>query len=115
MLKVVSAGLWKAIAVKGKRAATRRAAIAYVGDSPPLTFGDGDILIVDASDPSIASGRTSAKALKRFQRAGAELFSHRNLHAKVMLLDDWVVIGSANDSQHSARAYVEAALVSDPA
>ena len=90
----------------------RRAAIAYVGKSPPIRFGEGDLLVVDASDASIKAGRTSAKILGAFHKARAELYSHSNLHAKVILLDDWAVVGSANASQNT---YIEAALITDRA
>lgn len=110
MLRVVSSGLWRIVGSKARHASVRRAAIAYVGKSPPIRFGEGDLLVVDASDASIKAGRTSAKVLRAFQEAGAELYSQPNLHAKVMLLDDWVVVGSANASQNS---YIEAALITD--
>lgn len=113
MLKVLSRGLWSVITSKSKSAGTRHAAIAYLGDSPPISFGSGDVLIVDASDASIKSGRTSAKELQKFHKAGADLWSHQNLHAKVMLLDDWAIVGSANASRNSQNAHVEAAVVTD--
>ena len=91
----------------------RRAAIAYVGDSPPMIFGKGDLLVVDASDSSIKSGRTSAKVLAAFYEAGAELFSNPHLHAKAMVLDDWAVVGSANASRHSENVYIEAAVITN--
>ncbi len=46
-------------------------------------------------------------------RAGAKLYSRENLHAKVMLLDDWPVVGSANASNASVNTYVEAILITD--
>ncbi len=113
MLRVLSKGLWSVIASKSKSAGTRRAAIAYLGESPPIKFGSGDLLIVDASDASIKAGRTSAKVLRTFHKAGVDLWSHSNLHAKVMLLDDWAVVGSANASRQSKNTYVEAAVVTD--
>lgn len=113
MLRVVSKGLWAVIARKSHEAGSRRAAIAYLGESPPIRFGTDDVLIVDASDASIKTGRTSAKVLQRFQKAGAQLWSHPNLHAKVMLIDDWAVVGSANASSQSQNAYVEAAVITD--
>ena len=113
MLRVISTGLWSAIASKSDKAGSRRAAIAYIGESPPVRFGSEDVLIVDASDASIKAGRTSAKVLQQFHKAGAELWSHANLHAKVLLIDDWAVVGSANASRHSQNTLVEAALITD--
>ena len=113
VLKVVSNRLWSVVGAKSRAASMRRAAIAYVGDSPPMIFGKGDLLVVDASDSSIKSGRTSARVLAAFYKAGAELFSNPHLHAKVMVLDDWAVVGSANASRHSEIVYIEAAVITD--
>ena len=75
MLRVESKDLWTIIATKSEKAATRRAAIAYVGNSPPIAFKNGDVHVVDASDESIKTGRTSAKAPHTFHKAGVELWS----------------------------------------
>ena len=58
MLRLMSGGLWDEVGAKSRRASVRRAAIAYVGSSPPIRFGKGDLLVVDASDASITAGRT---------------------------------------------------------
>lgn len=113
MLKLLSADLWATIRQKAVKAKRRRAAIAYVTDPRLLPLGAGDVLVVDASDASIAAGRTSAKVLAGYLRAGASLFNVPNLHAKVLVLDDWAVIGSANASLRSSEYYVEASVVSD--
>ena len=113
MLKILSDDLWKTLARKSKNASRRKAAIAYLGESPPITFDREDTLIVDASDASIKCGRTSAKTLSRFHGSGTRLYSLSNLHAKFLLIDDWAVIGSANASVHSANVYIEAAVITD--
>ncbi len=113
MLKIVSENLWKTIRAKAKHAACRRAAIAYVHDPSLLPLRRGDILVTDASDASIAAGRTSAIVLDGYLKSDVELFSLSNLHAKVLVLDDIAVVGSANASNHSATVYVEAAVVTD--
>lgn len=69
--------------------------------------------MVDASDASIAAGRTSAEVLAGYLAAGAALFNVPNLHAKVLVLDDCTVIGSANASLRSSHYYVEASVISD--
>ncbi|MCP2090035.1 UNVERIFIED_ORG: hypothetical protein J2Y81_006122 [Paraburkholderia sediminicola] len=113
MLKLLSADLWDTIGEKAVKAKRRRAAIAYVTESRLLPLGAGDVLVVDASDASIAGGRTSAEVLAGYLTAGASLFNVPNLHAKVLVLDDWAVIGSANASQRSNNYYVEASVISD--
>lgn len=113
MLKVVSANLWSAIRKKAQHAEQRKAAVAYVTDSALLPLRKGDLLVTDASNASIAGGRTSAAALQKYFKAGVELFSLPALHAKILVLDDWAVVGSANASQHSASFYFEAAVIAD--
>jgi hypothetical protein len=113
MLKLLSADLWTTIGQKALKAKRRLAAIAYVTDPRLLPLGAGDVLVVDASDASIAAGRTSAKVLAGYFRAGASLFNVPNLHAKVLVLDDCAVIGSANASRRSTEYYVEASVISD--
>jgi hypothetical protein len=113
MLEVVSENLWARIRKKAKHARQRKGAIAYVTDSSLLPLRGGDVLVTDASDASIAGGQTSAIALNQYFKAGVCLFSLPALHAKVVVLDDWAVIGSANASQHSAFVYFEAAVLTD--
>ena len=113
MLEIVSENLWEIIREKAKYAAHRRAAIAYVTDASLLPLRGGDILVTDASDASIASGRTSALVLEEYLKSEVELFSLSNLHAKVLILDDIAFVGSANASHNSANFYVEAAVETD--
>lgn len=113
MLKIISANLWDTIQKKAKHAQHCRAAIAYVTDPALLPLRNGDLLVTDASNASIAAGRTSAVTLEKYFKSGVDLFSLSDLHAKVLVLDDWAVVGSANASQHSALVYFEAAVLSD--
>ena len=113
MHQLVSEGLWELIEDLASKATIRRAAIAYVSIDSPLNFGEGDLLITDASDASIKAGHTSARVLGRALKSGAHLFSLPNLHAKVMVLDRHAVIGSANLSESSRSHLTEAALVTE--
>jgi len=89
--------------------------VAYVTDAKLLPLRKGDLLVTDASDPSIAGGRTSAETLLHYFNKGVQLFSLSALHAKILVLDDWAVVVSANASQQSASVYIEAALVAESA
>ncbi|MDT4969390.1 MAG: hypothetical protein QOJ64_4127 [Acidobacteriota bacterium] len=113
MNQVVSKDLWKQIARLASKSERRIAAIAYVTNEGAIKFGAGDILIVDASDQVVACGQTSASLLRKAHRRGAEIYSLRGLHAKVLVLDDLAVIGSANLSASSANSLVEAAILTD--
>ncbi len=113
MIRVVSKGLWKEIRALVKKGSTKAAAIAYVS-SEEISFGEGDILVTDASDDQIASGQTVAMILDKALKRGATVYSLAGLHAKVIVLDRVAVIGSGNMSGNSAdgRA-IEAAIITD--
>lgn len=113
MNKLVSKGLWAEVARLAKKSRVKMAAVAYVTSDEFIEFGEGDLLIVDASEPAIKSGQTSAQVLRRAVERGAEVFSCQGLHAKVMLLDGIAVVGSANVSHSSAHHLIEAALLTD--
>lgn len=112
-MKVLQAKLlWDEISALSSECNHRQCAVAYVTDTTSVAFSDGDILIVDASDESIMAGSTSASELEKLFRLGVELYCCQNLHAKIYLLDNWLVIGSCNLSLKS-RSLIEAGLVTD--
>jgi len=89
------------------------AAVAYVSKGSPLKFGDGDILICDASASAIKSGETDAGILMAFKKNGARIYSCDNLHAKIMVCGKYAVIGSSNLSESSEESLLEASLITD--
>jgi len=109
--ELISDNLWPTLRKLAARSSTKRAAVSYVTTDAFIKFGDGDVLVTDASDSCISSGQTSAKLLANAHKRGAELYSLPGLHAKVLLLDGTAVIGSANLSETSANDRIEAAWV----
>jgi hypothetical protein len=88
-------------------------AIAFVGSGAGalLPLKAGSCLVADVSEASVKAGRTSPNVLRRLiSRNGVRVFSVRNLHAKVIVTDTRAFIGSANASQSSASALIEAVL-----
>lgn len=112
MEQVLSDGLWKALRDLASKAKLKRAAIAYFTRNH-LLLGKGDVLVVDASDKVIQCQATSAALLGQLFDAGVAIYCYQGLHAKIALLDDIAVIGSANSSKHSADRLVEASVISD--
>lgn len=112
MQKLLHDELWKQLDRRARASKSRRAAIAYVTEDH-LGLRDGDQLIVDASDPAVRSGETNAKLLLQLYRSGVEIYSRRGLHAKIILLDDVVFVGSANMSKSSAERLDEAGILTD--
>jgi len=115
MLRVVSAGLWKEIARLSKRNSPRFAAIAYVSSDARVQFGDGDVLVCDATDEAIKSRQTSARVLHAAYRRKAKIYNSPGLHAKALVLGRVSVVGSANLSESSASHLNEAAIITNDA
>lgn len=87
------------------------AALAYVSTDRYCSFKKGDVLVCDASESAIKSGQTSSLTLAKFFRAGAEIYSCENLHAKVLVIGSKVIIGSCNLSVSSANTLRELAIL----
>jgi len=113
MQKILSSDIWKEIGKRAKTANRRKAAIAYV-TRDQIGFKAGDVLVVDASKKAIASGQTDAPQLRELSRKGVAIYSQEGLHAKVLLLGTYSVVGSANMSGSSGDL-IEAAVISDSA
>lgn len=113
MNKIVSDLLWDEIDALAEKSKTKLAAIAYVFDDSKIRFGRNDVLVVDASDTAIKAAQTSVRLLQDALARGAELYSCPGLHAKVIVLDQTAVVGSANMSRSSRNELVEAALISE--
>jgi len=111
MIKFESNTLWNDITRLSQRASHRAAAVAYVSDDRDVQFGMGDVLVVDASDAAIAGRRTDREVLARALERGAEVYHVEDLHAKAMVFDDTVVVGSSNISRNAAEELVEAAII----
>jgi len=112
MDQILTDNVWKQIARQACKEKRKYAAIAYVSNDQYVRFGKGDILVCDVSDQAIRTGETSPAVLLRFFKAGAQLFSRPNLHAKIMVFGKNVLIGSCNLSDSSATSLREAALLS---
>jgi len=113
MITVKSDGLWPELQKLFKKSNNIKAAVAYVSDDSSISFGKGDILVVDASDVSIAGGRTSGSVLKSSYKKGAKLYSCDTLHGKVIVFDHHAYIGSANISKNSMEHLDEIGIISD--
>lgn len=104
---------WKAI-TKAVNGCDGRiyAASGYVGSGAYdlLPLRKGDVLVCDASPPTVRNGSTDPRALRPFLKAGVEVWSKAGLHAKVIVLPKRAFVGSANASSNSANRLFEATL-----
>src|SRR3989337_4427162 len=98
--------VWTTILELSSSCDMKKAAVSYVSSDAILKFGQGDTLVVDASDDAIQAGQTSGSVLQRALTRGARVVSIPRLHAKVMVFGATAVVGSANISVRSTRELI---------
>jgi hypothetical protein len=113
MDKILTNNSWSTISSQIPKHSPKFAAIAYVSKNSPLEFGDGDVLICNASAAAISNGNTDARTLLTFKKNGARIFSCENLHAKVVVCGKFAIVGSSNLSKSSEEDLLEATLITD--
>ena len=111
MDKLLTGNIWKQISGQASKEHRRAAAIAYVSEPQHLKLKKDDVLICDASDAAIKTGVTTAKALRAYLNSRVRLYSHPNLHSKLLVFGANVLVGSCNVSTSSANRLREAALL----
>lgn len=89
-------------------------AVAYLGNdgSKLLPLKKGDRLILDMSLATVKAGTTNPFEVEKLIKRGVKVFTRRNLHAKVILTEKSVLVGSANISKNSRDTLDEAAIYS---
>jgi hypothetical protein len=113
MEKIFTNESWKQILEILPKKKPRFAAVAYVSSGCPIDFRKGDTLICDASERAIKYGETDANTLKMLHGNGVEIFSLENLHAKVLVCEQYCVVGSSNLSDSSENYLYEGTLITD--
>lgn len=108
-------GVWPEISrlARNARRGSRLVAVPYVGPNAIdfLPLGRGDRLVADCRPATASSGVTDPAALRAYLNAGVDVYRWRWLHAKVYVLGDVAVIGSANASDSSRGRLDEAAVL----
>jgi hypothetical protein len=112
MEQFLTGDIWKKVNKLLTKRQKKIACIAYV-TSDKLKLTKGDTLICDASTFSIKFGETSAKTLEIYFNRGVNIYSNQQLHSKVLLTDNFLVIGSANLSKSSAERLTESSVITE--
>lgn len=113
MAKLLTAReVWTEIRLAVRRGRSRHVAVAFLGSASPrlLALRSGDLLVVNLSESAVRNGSTSVRAARAFYRRGVHLCNSEQLHAKLFVFDDTVIVGSANASENSASILLEAAV-----
>jgi hypothetical protein len=63
------------------------------------------------SPATVTAGSTDPHEIEKLIRRGVQAFTRRNLHAKIVVADKWVISGSANVSRRSQSLLDEAAIL----
>jgi phosphatidylserine/phosphatidylglycerophosphate/cardiolipin synthase-like enzyme len=63
------------------------------------------------SPATVRAGSTDPREVEKLIQRRVEVFTRRNLHAKIVLADKSVIFGSANVSKHSQQVLDEAAIL----
>jgi hypothetical protein len=115
---LVGAELWRSLRKLAAGAKQRRwLAVAYLGPEAEHQFPlqAGDRVVVALSPSNVMGRRVDPRVLAGWAKKGVMVSACPELHAKVYLFDDAVVVGSANASWSSESTLLEAALFSrDP-
>jgi PLD-like domain len=112
---LINDNLWQVLSDINKSPGHIDAAIAYLGNegSRLLPLKRGDCLVVDLSPATVRAGSTNPYEIGKLIKRGVQVFTRRNLHAKIVIADKKVLVGSANISKNSHDILDEAALLTD--
>ncbi len=107
--------LWRSLTDRIKLARHVEAAVAYFGQegSRLLPLNSGHRLVVDMSITTVRAGGTDPREIEKLIRRGVKVFTRRNLHAKIVVADKCVIVGSANVSKRSRDLLDEAGILAD--
>lgn len=110
-------GVWPRITELVNNNQRNYVAVAFVSSDAHelLPLSSGDTLVVDMSRERVRSGATNPYAVRKFVEAGVSVFTYKGLHAKVSVLGNRTVVGSANVSNAANNHLDEAVLITNDA
>ena len=93
------------------------AAFAYFGHDGAKLFPlkRGDRLFIDMSPATVKEGGTNPNEIEKLIKRGVQVFTRSNLHAKIVITDKVVLVGSANVSKSSRDNLEEASILTNDA
>lgn len=112
-VELVTSNIWRLITKTVKSHASKSmVAVAYFGQNAAsmLPLKKGSTLLVDASEKAIKSGQTCPAELLKLYYKGVKVYSLENLHAKIYVVGNTLLIGSANVSGNSSIRLQEAII-----
>lgn len=115
MIRLLSNDIWTTIKKLSQKSKRTKIAVAYFGTgaTKQLKLKTGDTLIVAMGLNNVKSGQVNPFELEILLDKGVKLFNLSNLHSKIYLFDDKVIVGSANVSTNSENALIETGILTD--
>lgn len=112
---LINNDLWRVLPEVIKASKHTSAAFAYFGQDGAklLPLKNGDCLVVDMSPATVKAGTTNPHEIEKLIKRGIRVFTRQNLHAKIVISDKKVLVGSANVSKNSRDILDEAAILTD--
>jgi PLD-like domain len=117
MIKFLAEDIWTSIKQLSKKSKLTKVAVAYFGTNgaKQLNLKKSDTLIVAMSINNVKMGQVNPFEIEKLYKKGVNIFTVQNLHSKIYLFDNEVIIGSANVSTNSENTLLEAGiLTNDP-
>jgi hypothetical protein len=105
-LELVTSNIWRLITQTFKSHPSKSmVAVAYFSQNAAimLPLKKGSTLLVNASEKAVKSGQTCPAELLKLYYKGVKVYSLENLHAKIYVVGNTLLIGSANVSGNSSK------------
>lgn len=105
-------GVWSRLTTLARGRNRASAAVPYFGSGANdlLPLRKGSTLVVRFDREAVRCGQVNPKEIIRAIKTGVEVHACANLHAKVFVLGDTAIVGSANVSTSSAKSLIEACV-----
>ena len=115
MIRLLSNDIWTTINKLSQKSKRTKIAVAYFGTgaTKQLSLKTGDTLVVAMGLNNVKSGQVNPFEIEILLDKGVNLFNLSNLHSKIYLFDDKVIVGSANVSTNSASTLIETGILTD--
>lgn len=114
MIKLISNDLWDVIKNYSRKTQKSKVASAYLTSNAfeKVPLKKGDILLVAMCKRNLECGSVDPYEVEKYYNKGVKIYNLNNLHAKIYLLGNNVIIGSANLTSNSEKL-VEAGIITD--
>lgn len=115
MIKLLSTDIWTTINKLSQKSKRTKIAVAYFGTgaTKQIKLKTGDTLVVAMGLNNVKSGQVNPFEIEILLNKGVKLFNLPNLHSKIYLFDNKVIVGSANVSTNSAETLIETGILTD--